>query len=116
MLNCKLRSSFVIGVFDSELGDPIISDDDGDTELVDDEETGVVVDDDETGDVVDDDETGDVVDDDETGDVVDELLESLDTDNFSGSTLDFVESLEDVEDSTINNFFFCGIPDIILIY
>ena len=107
MLNCKLRSSFVIGVFDSELGDPIISDDDGDTELVDDEETGVVVDDDETG---------DVVDDDETGDVVDELLESLDTDNFSGSTLDFVESLEDVEDSTINNFFFCGIPDIILIY
>ena len=47
---------------------------------------------------------------------MDELLESLDTDIFSGSILDFDESLEDVEDSTINNFFFCGIPDIILIY
>jgi hypothetical protein len=98
LLNCKLRSSFVIGVFDSELGDPIISDDDGDTEAVDDEETGVVVDDEETG------------------VVVDELLESPELDIFSGLILDFVESLEDVEDSTINNFFFCGIPDIILIY
>ena len=98
LLNCSLSSSFVIGIFNSELflselAVSIISDEDSGVEVEDeDEDVGVE----------------DVED--------DELLESVELDIFSGSVLDFVGSTEDVEDSTISNFFFCGIPDIILIY
>jgi hypothetical protein len=74
--------------------------------IISDEVSGVEVEDDDEDE--DEDEDAGVED--------DELLESVELDVFSGSVLDFVESTEDVEDSTISNFFFCGIPDIILIY
>jgi len=77
----------------------------------------IILDEDSGVEVEDDDEDEDEDEDAGVEDVEDdELLESVELDIFSGSVLDFVGSTEDVEDSTISNFFFCGIPDIILIY
>jgi hypothetical protein len=115
LLNCGFRSSFVVGIFNSELffSELWVSFGlDEDTEVEDDVAEVEVEDDD-----VEDDVAGVEVEDDVAGvEVDDELIESSELDIFFGSILDFVESLEDVEDSTISNFFFCGLTDIILIY
>ena len=80
LLNCSLSSSFVIGIFNSELffSELVVS-------ITLDEDSGV--------------------EDEDSGVEDDELLESVELDIFSGSVLDFVGSTEDV-DSTISNFFF----------
>ena len=129
LLNCGFSSSLVIGIFNSELffSEPWVSFELDEEAGVEDEDAGVEVEDEDEDDEdagvedEDDDEDSGVEDEDDdedsgVEDEDDELIESSELDIFFGSILDFVESPEDVEDSTISNFFFCGVTDIILIY